>query len=373
MIQASLLWHKKFRKDLESIGFKFNPYDPCVANRKVQGKQHTVLFHVDDGKSSCKIKKVNDDFLDWLNETYGGYGDVKATRGKVHEFLAMTLDFRTKGVVKINMVDYCEKMLKEFGYDIGDPVDNPATPDLFHKGDGEPLDAEKREQFHTTVAQGLFVCKRARPDIHPTIAVLCTRVREPNQSDWKKLIQLLRFLKGSVRDVLTLSAENLRVIKWYIDSAFGVHPDFKSHTGGYMTFGSGAVQSISRKQKLNTKSSTEAELVGDDDGSTMMLWTKLFMEAQGYGIDKNILYQDNKSTMLLLNNGKRSSTKRTRHFNIRYFFLTDQIEKGNLCTEYCPTDEMTADYMSKPLQGQPFHKFRAEIMGFKKPKKDRRG
>ena len=82
------------------------------------------------------------------------------------------------------------------------------------------------------------------------------------------------------------------------------------------------------------------------------------MEAQGYPIEKNILCEDNKASILLEENGKRSSSKRTRAFNIRYFFLTDQIEKGNLSVAYCPTLEMIADYMSKPLQGGLFHKFR---------------
>ena len=120
---------------------------------------------------------------------------------------------------------------------------------------------------------------------------------------------------------------------------------------------------ISRKQKLNTKSSTESELVGVDDISTMIIWTKLFMEAQGYDIQKNILYQDNKSAIILENNGKRSSSKRTQVFNIHYFFLTDQIQKGNLNVEYCPTKSMIADYMSKPLQGSLFKRFKKEIMG----------
>jgi hypothetical protein len=84
---------------------------------------------------------------------------------------------------------------------------------------------------------------------------------------------------------------------------------------------------------------------------------------QGVKIDQNILCQDNKSTMLLLNNGKRSSSKRTRAFNIRYFFLTDQMEKNHLAVEYCPTTGMVADYMSKPLQGKLFQEFRKAIMG----------
>ena len=119
----------------------------------------------------------------------------------------------------------------------------------------------------------------------------------------------------------------------------------------------GSIVSVSRKQKLNTKSSTEAKLVGADDITSLILWTQLFMEEQGYPIDRNILYQDNKSAILLERNGKQSSSKRTRHLNIRYFFLTDQLEKGNLEIEYCPTDAMVGDYMTKPLQGTKFVQF----------------
>jgi hypothetical protein len=128
--------------------------------------------------------------------------------------------------------------------------------------------------------------------------------------------------------------------------------------------GEGAPQSISRKQKLNTKSSTESELVGADDVSVMVLWTKLFLGEQGYEIEKNILYQDNKSAILLEINGKKSSGKRTRALNIRYFFLTDQVKKGNLSIEYCLTgDDMVGDFHTKPLQGEKFCKFQNEILG----------
>ena len=116
---------------------------------------------------------------------------------------------------------------------------------------------------------------------------------------------------------MTLNIEELGVIKWYVDASFAVHPDFRSHTGAVMTMGEGAMQSISRKQKLNTRSSTEAELVGVDDASTLVLWTVLFIESQGYNVSKNILYQDNKSAILLEMNGRKSDGKRSRALNIR--------------------------------------------------------
>jgi hypothetical protein len=91
----------------------------------------------------------------------------------------------------------------------------------------------------------------------------------------------------------------------------------------------------------------------------MILWTKLFLEEQGYNINSNILYQDNKSAILLETNGKKSSGKRT----IRYFFLTDQVKKGNVTIVYCPTDDMVGDFHTKPLQGEKFPKFRNAILG----------
>ena len=87
------------------------------------------------------------------------------------------------------------------------------------------------------------------------------------------------------------------------------------------------------------------------------------MEQQGYPLEKNILYQDNKSAILLETNGRRSTGKRSRALNVRYFFLTNQAEKKNLTIEYCPTDNMWGDFMTKPLQGEKFIKFRNLIMG----------
>eukprot|EP00980_Cylindrotheca_fusiformis_P011346 scaffold2624_cov154-Cylindrotheca_fusiformis.AAC.1 len=156
-----------------------------------------------------------------------------------------------------------------------------------------------------------------------------------------KLVRLMRYLNGTRKKHLTLSTiDDLRVVKWYIDASFAVHPDFRSHTGAVMTWGEGGLQTISRRQKLNTRSSTEAELVGVDDAATYILWTKLFLEKQGYKIEKNILYQDNKSTILLEMNGRKSAGQRSRALNIQYFFITDQVEKGNVMVKYCPTDEM---------------------------------
>ena len=131
-----------------------------------------------------------------------------------------------------------------------------------------------------------------------------------------------------------------------------------------MSLGNGVIASTSIKQKVNTRSSTEAELVSIDDVISKILWTKLFIEAQGFTINLNLVYRDNQSSMKLEENGKSSSGKRTRHFEIKYFYITDLIKRKQVTIEYCPTDEMIADYMTKPLTGMKFHIHRQKIMNF---------
>ena len=122
---------------------------------------------------------------------------------------------------------------------------------------------------------------------------------------------------------------------------------------------------MSTKQKVNTRSSTEAELVGVNDAIGMALWTKQFLECQGYDISDNLIYQDNQSAMLLEKNGRKSSGKKTRCLDIHYYYITDQIARKNARVAYCPTNDMIGDFFTKPLQGSKFTRFRNAILNVK--------
>ena len=93
-----------------------------------------------------------------------------------------------------------------------------------------------------------------------------------------------------------------------------------------------------------------------------VLWTRDFLEAQGYDVQESVIYQDNQSTMLLAINGTASSSRRTRHVNIRYFFVADRVASGEVKIELCPTAQMLGDYFAKPLQGSLFRTMQNMIM-----------
>ena len=173
----------------------------------------------------------------------------------------------------------------------------------------------------------------------------------------------MNYIRGTRDLPLILTAHGSGILKWWVDGSFAVHPNMRGHTGGGLSLGRGFPIVSSTKQKLNTRSSTESELVAVDDCMPAICWSRYFMEAQGYGIQENIVFQDNKSAILMEKNGKASSSKRTKHINIRYYFVTDRVKKQELTVEWCPTGDMIGDYMTKPTQGALFRNFRDQIMG----------
>ena len=231
------------------------------------------------------------------------------------------MDITIKGKkVEIHNIEYIEETFDLFEDEIGSPAATPAKTHLFEVNDNrEALSTKKHKLFHSCVAKLLFVAKRGRPDILTAISFLTTRITKPTIDDWGKLRRVLQYLKGTLQLRLTLGADSMSVLKTWIDASYAPHPDMRNHTGGCSSFGTGVVLSRSSKQKLNAKSSTEAELIGVSDVLPYNLWTLYFLQSQGYNLDDNTVFQDNESAIRLEKNGRRSAGIKSRHINIRFF------------------------------------------------------
>jgi len=360
-VRSALLWYELFSSTLKQMGFALNPYDPCVANKMINGKQCTIGWYVDDTKISHVDSAVVTGIIEKIEEKFG---KMTVTRGKVHTFLGMEITLQEDGTVKIVMKDYIKEAIEQFGEDVSKQAATPAKKDLFEIDEkSQSLDKDGADLFHSIVAKLLYVAKRGRIDIQLTIAFLCTRVSCSTKQDWNKLKRGLQFLNRTVDDCMIIGADCLTVLKTWVDASYGVHPDMKSHTGGVLSLGRGVIMSKSSKQKLNTKSSTEAELVGASDYLPNTIWAKMFLGEQGYEIRENTFYQDNQSAMKLEKNGRASCGQKSRHIDIRYFFMKDRIETEGIEIMYCPTEQMLADFFTKPLQGSLFERFRKVLMG----------
>ena len=166
-VRSAILWYETFCECLEQLGFKLNRYDPCVANKMVNGEQCTICWYVDD----CKISHKDPNVVTWV-------------------------------------IDNTEK---RFG--------------------------EGSMAFHHIISKLLYVSKRARLDIDLNISFLCTRVSRSTQQDWEKLRRLLVYLRNTIGMVRIIGANSLDVIKIWVDASYGVHHDFRGHTGGTMSMG----------------------------------------------------------------------------------------------------------------------------------------
>ncbi len=211
----------------------------------------------------------------------------------------------------------------------GEPT--PVPSNLFTVDeDLAKLPEKQKAAFHNVVAKALYMAKQARPDIAVSVSFLTTQVRCPDVQDWVKFLHLVEYLRSTVDLPLTLGATSSKVLHWYVDTAFAVHPNMRGHSEGALTLGLGFPTSSSGKQKLNTCSSTESKLEGVDDLMSLIVWSRNFLMAQGYAVVDNILHQDNRSAILLKEKGKMSSGKRTKHITICYFFVTDRIRAGEI-------------------------------------------
>ena len=222
---------------------------------------------------------------------------------------------------------------------------------------------ERGDLFHSIVIKLMWVSQRCRLDISTTISFLCTRVSQPTEQDWLKLKRVLEFLNGTVGDKLTLGAESLDRLLNFVDVSFAVHSDMRSHSGGAASFGRGVFMPLSRKQRINTGSSTEGEVVGVSDYAPNTIWLLKFLSAQGHNPKMSILHQDNESAIKLLKHGKKSSSRRTRHIDIRLFNIKDKLSEEGIEVVYCPTKKMVADFFTKPLQGSQFRFLRRIVLG----------
>jgi hypothetical protein len=173
----------------------------------------------------------------------------------------------------------------------------------------------------------------------------------------------MRYIRGTRTIHLIISANGSGILNCWVDTSFAVHPNMRGHSGGGLSLERGFPIVSSTKQKLNTRSSTETDIVGADDFMQEICWTRYFMKAQGYGAKEKVLFQDNKSSIILEKSGKASSSKRTKHISIRYLFITDRVNKKEVSVIWCLIGYMIGNYATKPLQGALFRNFRDQIMG----------
>jgi hypothetical protein len=277
-----------------------------------------------------------------------------------HSYLGMLISLHPREV-EIDMEFYMRKVLK--GYNNLPLANTPATKKLFKEEVKRVALAEaERKGFHTTVARLLYLSKHARPDILTAVGFLCTRVKEPIEEDQQKLLRLLGYLQATAGRKLILRLEGVFKVEAYVDAAFAIHGDSKSHTEVAVFVGGALVYAASRKQKCMTKSPTESELVALTDN---VGFVELFEEFLSFLLNVKertpIVYQDCTSVIDLVTKG--GGVVRTKHMRARMNVGREAILEERIKVVYCHTSRMIADGLTKALEGSAFVTFADLILG----------
>jgi hypothetical protein len=365
LIESNQLWYLLLKKDLESIGYKVSPYDKCVFIKTVeydnQIYRSTICLHVDDMLHTYNLKTFGKELNEFLIKMYS---DITLQTGNSISYVGMQIvRDRKNRAITLNQIGYIESFLKKFN--VHGTAKTPSTDALTKttNDDANNIPADV-DVFLSCVMTLMYLALRTRPDILFSVAYLSTKVKNPNQNDYKNLMRIFRYLNGTKDLVLKICPDNLQ-IKCWIDAAYATHDDMKSHSGYLIGLGNNGSLTFVRssKQKLVTKSSTESELVALNDGISQVMWTRYYLEYQGYKQLPTIIFQDNMSTMFMANNGEGNHNN-SKHINIRYFYIKELIDKNLIQLVHCDTDFMKADLMTKPKSGQAFKNLRQLIMNY---------
>ena len=358
-VQSSKLWYKKLSNTLIKEGYVCNEHDACVFN-KVIGTQCTIAVYVDDLLITHHSQTVIDREMKTLGSHFSGY---KVQKGNSIGHLGMHIKVADNHDVHVDMLQYTEQAVSSWGSCKLSKL--PGDNKLFDIADGDPtnkLSHVDSANFHSAVARLLYLAKRTRPDILVEISFLCSRVSECTHEDWHKLSKVFGYLRATpgLGIKYNSNATDIDPIV-YSDAAYMCHDDTTSRTGVLVMMAGGIVEACSSKQKLVTKSSAEAELVSLCDGATAALVLRAFLTAQGYVLKSTLLLEDNRSAIDMVRAGKPTS-KRSKHINMRFYFIKQHLDSGELALDHCPTEDMLADILTKSLAGSLFLSIRDRIL-----------
>jgi hypothetical protein len=353
-VESGKLWNDRITTFLKSIDYIPNPYDPCVFHRNNPDSSISYLsLYVDDLLFACSNPEHTNSDIAALEREFNC--TLERSNPEHLQYLGIDIEHRLPHFIKLSMPAYVDQVLQLANIPADAAATTPAAHDLFTIRDSPHLNPQDAKLFHSSVARLLYLSKRIRPDILTTISFLTTRVQAPTVDDLHKLNRCLYYLNSHKKYSLIFEAESLYPSNisttLYTDASYGIHSSGNSHSGAIILMCNCPIYFSSKKQSIIAKSSCEAELIALSTNIAQLQWLRNFLSALGLAV--STVYQDNLSTMSLVQRGYTTSS-RSRHINVRFFYSKSFFDNGRGILTHLPTDQMLADILTKPLQGALF-------------------
>lgn len=339
--QAARVWNQTLHNVLINNSWKQNQIDKCLYEIKQGTKVCYFLVHVDD-----ILTATNDDEMERKSiEVIGKNFELK-NLGRVNHFLGIDVTFEN-GKFFISQSNYIDKIVSEAQLNEGKTSKFPLDVG-YYKQEGNILPSN--DKYRKIIGMLLYLTTNTRPDIAASVSILSKKVEKPRNNDLTEVMRVVRYLKGTKDLRLQLNGMSRDpALHAYSDANWAEdRGDRKSNSGFYCTVYGGTISWSSRKQDIIALSSTEAEYVALSETCKELIW--LIELAKSLDIDVSqpvTVYTDSQSCMSMISNHKFSH--RTKHIDIKFHFVRDQVTNGKIQLTYVPTEQNIADMMTKPL------------------------
>lgn len=339
--QSARCWNLCINRILIDSGFRRGKAEPCLYVKGDADSITYILIYVDD----IIVASKTDDEIDNVVRTLKSNFEITEL-GDLKLYLGIEVSLKN-GLFYLSQENYIEKILNAFNLEDAKISSIPMDPGYLKENSHNLL--ENNNLYRKAIGSLLYVSNNTRPDIAVAVSILSRKISNPNDNDWTEVKRVLKYLKGTKNLKLCVGTKSNIELKGFADADWaGDTNDRKSTSGFIFKLGDAVISYASRKQTNVTLSSTEAEFVALAEASQELLWIIQLMKEFEIDLISPTIYEDNQSCLKILEDEK--ICPRSKHIDVKYYFIRDLWKSKAVLYEYCPTDSMLADILTKPLQ-----------------------
>ena len=366
--QAGRQWNKKIHSSLLEAEFVQCPQEPCVYMREKNGKKIVIAIFVDDIIIAASENNDIEEVKNFLSIFYelndegelSWYTGIKIVRN------------RQKREIYLYQPQYTENLLKNFNMQDCNPVKTPLTVNddnkLYIRSQKDDEWLKTKMPYREAIGSIMFLMLMTRPDLAYAVGVASRYLDNHSQYAWNAVKRILRYIKGTKNFGIILGASEgnnseAKELKLtcYADADWAGDTNDRKSTSGYVNLlGNSLVSWKSEKQPTVAQSTTEAELIAANSGVREVVAIRRILRFLGLEQkEPTIVYEDNQGCISLMHNDVKN--KRTKHIEIKYFWIREKIEDGVIKLLHCSSEKMLADMMTKQVASPVFEKLRSEL------------
>ena len=363
--QSARQWNSAFSQHLLSDGYKKFSADECIFI-KIVGQSFVILaIYVDDVIPVSNNTQMMEAEKSKLKKKF-----KMVDKGPIHYALGMVIKRdRERKTLTISQPEYLRSILARFNMENSNPVATSLEVGRNFRRTTEDEEKADISLYQQAIGCVTYASIISRPDIAVATRTLAQYMSNPSKCHWSGVKRIFRYIRGTMDYGLVFSSTDNsssdNVLVGFSDADWAGDLDTRRSTSGYTFFiGNALVSWSSRKQATVAKSSTEAEYVALSMATQKAIWLRrLISDVPSQILSATIINEDNQGAIDLSKNAKHH--ERTKHIDIAHHFIRERVATNEVIVNYCNTNDMIADVMTKALPRVKFEKFRSLLGVFK--------